>query len=47
MTAPVEIKAVSREAGSRTKLAVYSRDPNVDAVGACIGPRRRARGQGG
>ena len=35
----VEIKAVSREAGSRTKLAVYSRDPNVDAVGACIGPR--------
>ncbi len=35
----VEIKAVSREAGSRTKLAVFSRDPNVDAVGACIGPR--------
>ncbi len=35
----VEIKSVSREAGSRTKLAVYSRDPNVDAVGACIGPR--------
>ena len=35
----VEIKAVSREAGSRTKLAVYSRDQNVDAVGACIGPR--------
>lgn len=35
----VEIKAVSREAGSRTKLAVASRDPNVDAVGACIGPR--------
>ena len=35
----VEIKAVSREAGSRTKLAVCSRDENVDAVGACIGPR--------
>ena len=35
----VEIKAVSREAGSRTKLAVLSHDPNVDAVGACIGPR--------
>ena len=35
----VEIKAVSREAGSRTKLAVLSRDPDVDAVGACIGPR--------
>ena len=35
----VEIKSVSREAGSRTKLAVYSRDPDVDAVGACIGPR--------
>ncbi|MDR0314497.1 MAG: transcription termination factor NusA [Oscillospiraceae bacterium] len=35
----VEIKAVSREAGSRTKLAVYSSDENVDAVGACIGPR--------
>lgn len=35
----VEIKAVAREAGSRTKLAVLSHDPNVDAVGACIGPR--------
>ena len=35
----VEIKAVSREAGSRTKLAVWSRDPDVDAVGACIGAR--------
>lgn len=35
----VEVKEVSREAGSRTKLAVYSEDPNVDAVGACIGPR--------
>lgn len=35
----VEIKAVSREAGSRTKLAVLTHDENVDAVGACIGPR--------
>ncbi len=33
----VEIKAVSREAGSRTKLAVISHNPDVDAVGACIG----------
>lgn len=35
----VEIKAIAREAGSRTKLAVYSKDENVDAVGACIGNR--------
>lgn len=35
----VEIKAVSREAGSRTKLAVLSHDPDVDAVGACIGSK--------
>jgi len=35
----VEIKAIAREAGSRTKIAVYSRDENVDAVGACIGPK--------
>lgn len=35
----IEIKAVAREAGSRTKVAVYSRDENVDPVGACIGPR--------
>lgn len=35
----VEIKAVSREAGSRTKIAVWSKDENVDAVGACIGPK--------
>lgn len=34
----VEIKAVSREAGSRTKLAVYAADENIDPVGACIGP---------
>ncbi len=35
----VEIKSVSREAGSRTKMAVYSDDSEVDAVGACIGTR--------
>lgn len=35
----VEIKAISREAGSRTKIAVTSKDENVDPVGACIGPR--------
>ena len=33
----VEIKSISREAGSRTKMAVYSNNPNVDAVGACVG----------
>ena len=32
-----EIKAISREAGSRTKIAVWSNDPNVDPVGACVG----------
>ena len=35
----VEIKGVSREAGARSKIAVYSRDPNVDPVGACVGPK--------
>lgn len=35
----VIIRGVSREAGSRSKIAVYSRDPDVDAVGACIGNR--------
>lgn len=35
----VEIKSVSREAGSRTKMAVISSNPDVDAIGACIGPR--------
>ena len=33
----VEIKAISREAGSRTKMAVWSNDPNVDPIGACVG----------
>ena len=35
----VEIKGIAREAGSRTKMAVISHDPNVDAIGACIGAR--------
>lgn len=33
----VEIRSIAREAGSRTKMAVYSNDPDVDAVGACVG----------
>ncbi|KKW24432.1 MAG: Transcription termination factor NusA, partial [Parcubacteria group bacterium GW2011_GWB1_53_43] len=35
----VEIKAIAREAGSRTKLAVISHDQNIDAVGSCVGQR--------
>ena len=35
----VEVKSVAREAGSRTKLAVWSTDENVDPIGACVGPR--------
>lgn len=35
----VEIKSIAREPGSRSKLAVSSHDPNVDPVGACVGPR--------
>jgi N utilization substance protein A len=35
----VEIKAIAREAGARSKIAVASRDKNVDAVGACVGPK--------
>jgi N utilization substance protein A len=35
----VEIRSIAREAGSRTKMAVWSEDPNVDPIGACIGPR--------
>ncbi len=35
----IEIKAVSRQAGSRTKMAVWSGNPDIDAVGACIGQR--------
>ena len=38
-TGVVEIVNVAREAGSRTKMAVMSRDPNVDALGACVGTR--------
>ena len=36
----VEVKAISREAGQRSKIAVISNDENVDALGACIGPQR-------
>jgi len=35
----VEIKSISREPGSRTKIAVYSKDENVDPVGACVGQK--------
>ncbi len=35
----VEIKSIAREAGDRSKLAVYSHDANVDAVGTCVGPK--------
>ena len=35
----VEIRSISREAGSRTKMAVWSNDPDVDPIGACVGPR--------
>lgn len=35
----VEVKGISREAGSRSKVAVYSHDENVDPMGACVGPR--------
>ena len=35
----VEIKAIARDAGERTKMAVYSKNDDVDAIGSCIGPR--------
>ena len=35
----VEIKSIAREAGSRTKMAVWSNDPNVDPIGSCVGPK--------
>ena len=35
----VEIRSIAREAGSRTKMAVWSNDENVDAIGACVGPK--------
>ena len=34
----VEVKSIAREAGSRTKIAVWSAEPNVDPIGACVGP---------
>ncbi len=35
----VEIRSIAREAGSRTKIAVWSEDPNVDPIGSCVGPK--------
>ncbi|MGE4549677.1 MAG: transcription termination factor NusA [Intestinibacillus sp.] len=35
----VEVRSIAREAGNRTKIAVMSNDPNVDAIGACVGTR--------
>lgn len=35
----VEIKAIARDAGSRTKIAVFTADPNIDPIGACVGQR--------
>ena len=35
----VEIRSIAREAGNRTKMAVWSADKNVDPIGACVGPR--------
>ncbi len=35
----VEIKGIAREAGSRTKISVYSTEPDIDPIGACVGPR--------
>ncbi len=35
----VEVKSIAREAGSRTKMAVWSKEENVDPIGACVGPR--------
>ena len=40
----IEIKAIARDAGHRTKIAVASNDPNVDPIGACVG--RAAHGFG-
>ena len=38
-TGVVQIRSIAREAGNRTKIAVYSMDPQIDPVGACVGPR--------
>ena len=35
----VEVKSIARDAGSRTKMAVWSEDENIDPIGACVGPR--------
>ena len=35
----VEIKSIAREAGSRTEMAVWSNDPDIDPIGSCVGPK--------
>ena len=35
----VQIKSVAREAGQRTKIAIYSEDPQIDPIGTCVGPK--------
>ncbi len=35
----IEVKSVSRDAGSRSKVAVYSSNPNIDPVGSCVGQK--------
>ncbi|MEZ5371810.1 MAG: hypothetical protein R2704_03555 [Microthrixaceae bacterium] len=42
-----EIKACAREPGQRTKIAVWSNDPNIDPVGACVGGPGRPGASGG
>ena len=39
MDGTVEIKSIAREPGSRTKIAVWSSDPEVEPIGSCVGPR--------
>ena len=41
----VEVKSIAREAGSRTKMAVWSHDENVDPIGACVGPKGQRVGE--
>ena len=41
----VEVRSIAREAGSRTKMAVWSNDENVDPIGACVGPKGQRVGR--
>ena len=43
----MEIKSIAREPGERSKIAVASREPNLDPVGACVGPEGLSRAHGG